>query len=79
MSTALQIVAFICTLTMFCQAGVTVSSPTSGRQDSSSLHFVASASGSHPMIAMKIHSDGNVMYPMPTEQIISHNNEYATQ
>ncbi len=69
MNYALRIVAFVCTLTTFSLAGVTVSSPTSGSQDSSPVHFVASASGQYPIIAMKVYSDDNIVYSVDASSI----------
>ena len=62
MNYALRIVAFVCVLTTFSLAGVTVYNPTSGSQDSSPVHFVASARGNYPIIAMKVCSDHSVVY-----------------
>ncbi len=69
MNYALRIVALVCTLTTFSLAGVTVSSPTSGSQDSSPVHFVASASGQYSIIAMKVYSDYNVVYSVSADHI----------
>ena len=69
MNYALRIVAFVCALTTFSVAGVTVYDPTSGSQDSSPVHFVASASGNYPIIAMKVYSDNNVAYSVDASSI----------
>ena len=44
-------------MTTLALAGVNVSSPTPNSQDQSSVHFVASASGNYPIVAMMIYSD----------------------
>jgi len=46
-----------------------VYSPTSGSQDSLPVHFVASASGNYPNIAMKVYSDGQVVYSVDASSI----------
>jgi hypothetical protein len=66
---ALRIVAFVCTLTTFSLAGVTVYSPTSGSQDSSPVYFVASASGTYTIVAMKVYSDSSVVYSVDASSI----------
>jgi hypothetical protein len=43
-------------------AGVTVSSPGLGSTDSSPVHFVASASGASPILAMKIYVDSQSVF-----------------
>jgi hypothetical protein len=43
-------------------AGVSVSSPTAGSTDGSPVHFVASASGSAPIVSMRIYVDNNSVY-----------------
>ncbi len=57
-----RIAALVCGLTTFSLAGVTVSSPTPNSQDQSSVHFVASASGNYPIVAMMIYSDNQSVY-----------------
>ena len=69
MNYALRIVALLCALTTFSLAGVTVSSPTPGSQDSSPVHFVAYASGNYPIIAMKVYSDNNIVYSVDASSI----------
>lgn len=59
---ALRIVALVCGLTTFSLAGVSVSSPAPNSQNPSSVHFVASANGNHPIVAMKVYSDNNIVY-----------------
>ncbi len=43
-------------------SGVSVSSPTPGTTSSSPVHFVASASSSHPIISMRIYVDSNSVF-----------------
>jgi hypothetical protein len=49
-------------MTTLALAGVNVSSPTPNSQDQSSVHFVASASGNYPIVAMMIYSDNQSIY-----------------
>src|SRR5438067_13484225 len=43
-------------------AGVTVSSPSNGSTDASPVHFVASASSSYPITAIRIYVDNVSVY-----------------
>jgi hypothetical protein len=43
-------------------AGVTVSSPSPGATSGSPVHFIASASSGHPIIAMRIYVDNNSVF-----------------
>jgi hypothetical protein len=52
----------VCGMTTLALAGVNVSSPTPNSQDQSSVHFVASASGNYPIVAMMIYSDNQSIY-----------------
>src|SRR5438552_3346584 len=52
--------AFCCTATAF--AGVTVSSPTPGATTGSPVQFVASASSSRPITAMRIYVDDQSVF-----------------
>ncbi len=63
------IAAFLFTLTTLSLAGVTVTSPTSGSQDSSPVHFVASASGSYPITWMTVYSDNQGVYSVGSSNI----------
>lgn len=58
----LRIAIIIIGLTGISFAGVTVSSPTPNSQNPSSVHFVASAAGNHPITAMTVYADGNTVY-----------------
>jgi hypothetical protein len=69
LSKALGIAALLCALTTFSLAGVTVSSPTSGSQVTSPVHFVASASGNYPITWMTVYSDGNGVYGIGSNHI----------
>lgn len=50
-------------------AGVTVSSPTTGSTVGSPVHFVASASSSHPITAMRIYVDNVSVYVVSSSKI----------
>jgi hypothetical protein len=50
-------------------AGVTVSSPTAGSTAGSPVHFVASATSSHPITAMRIYVDGSSVYLVSASKI----------
>jgi len=63
------IAALLCALTTISLAGVSVSSPTSGSQDSSPVHFVASASGNYPITWMTVYADGNGIYGVGSNNI----------
>ena len=54
--------ALICGLTTISLAGVTVYSPTPNSQNPSSVHFVASATGNHPITTIMVYSDNNTAY-----------------
>ena len=62
--------ALLCALTTISLAGVTVTSPTSGGQGSP-VHFVASASGNYPIVAMTVYSDNNGVYSVHSNSINS--------
>lgn len=57
-----RIAAILCTVTSACFAGVNVSSPTPNSQNSSSVHFAASASGNYPIISMMVYADNKSVY-----------------
>ncbi|HWG86470.1 MAG TPA: hypothetical protein VN679_01725, partial [Candidatus Acidoferrales bacterium] len=50
-------------------AGVTLSSPTTGSTVGSPVHFVASASSSHPITAMRIYVDNVSVYVVSSSKI----------
>src|SRR3954463_2235463 len=50
-------------------AGVTVSSPTAGSSLGSPVHFVASASSTSSVNAMKIYVDNNVAYSVSASKL----------
>ena len=50
-------------------AGVTVSSPTTGSTVGSPVHFVASATSSHPITAMRIYVDNVSVYVVSSSKI----------
>lgn len=66
MQTAIKRWCFFGTMLVFTTAaafaGVTVTSPAPGSTNSSPVHFVASASGSAPISAMRIYVDSNSAY-----------------
>jgi hypothetical protein len=59
---SVRIVAIVFALTTLSFAGVNVSSPTPNSQNSSPVHFVASASGNYPIVAMIIYADNTSVY-----------------
>jgi hypothetical protein len=58
----LWIVTAILGLATFSLAGVSVSLPTINSTNTAPVHFVASATGNHPIVAMMIYSDNNGVY-----------------
>src|SRR5215471_21594824 len=50
-------------------AGVSISSPSSGATVGSPVHFVASASASAPISAMRIYVDNNSMYTVQASSL----------
>jgi len=58
----IRLFAFLFTLSTLSYAGVSVSSPGSGSTSGSPVHFVASASSTHPIAAMSVYLDNNLSY-----------------
>lgn len=63
------ITAMILAAAMTAFAGVSVSSPSAGSTVGSPVHFVASASGSNTISAMKVYVDGNTAYSTSSASI----------
>lgn len=57
-----RIAAVVFALATLSFAGVNVSSPTPNSQNSSSVHFIASASGNYAITTMMIYSDNQTVY-----------------
>ncbi len=57
-----RLAVLVCGFTTLSFAGVNVASPTANSQNSSSVHFVASASANYPIVAMMIYSDNQSVY-----------------
>lgn len=65
----LRFAVLISALTGLSFAGVTVSSPAPNSQNPSSVHFVASATGNHPIVSMKVYSDSSIIYSTNTSKM----------
>ena len=69
MKQAFRLLMITLGLTAISFAGVTVSSPTTGSTVGSPVHFVASASSSHPISAMRIYVDNVSVYFVSSSKI----------
>lgn len=63
------IAILVCGLSTLSVAGVTVSSPTPNSQNQSSVHFVASATGTYSITTMMIYSDNQSVYKVGASHI----------
>jgi len=64
-----RVAAIVLGLTTLSFAGVNVSSPTPNSQNSSPVHFAASASGSYPITSMMVYSDNQSVYSTNSSSI----------
>lgn len=62
MKTALKLATTVLALVTASFASIGMSSPTNGSTVGSPAHIVASASSSHPIVAMKVYVDNNILY-----------------
>jgi hypothetical protein len=59
---AVRFIAFLLSLSALSYAGVTVSSPSNGASAGSPVHFVATASSTHPISAIMVYVDNKSAY-----------------
>lgn len=62
MKNAFRLILMTMALATASYAGVTVSSPSTGSTSGSPVHFVASATSTHPITAMRIYIDNNSVF-----------------